>query len=414
MPILLKDASQINNDILTVMQNNTNLSRVAIGTLVQGIVSAVNQVLTAPYDAFNTQLPEVYLSSAHGDSLDFLGAMLGLKRGSPSVATRANVQRFYVLSGTLGDVTNISSLNNTIPAGTIVQTLDSTIQYRIISSVHFEDTDTQVFATIEAINTGESSNVGLNTLTSHLLPNVVGILTTNIAPINNGSGRQSDGDYRAAIAVAITAAEAANEIAIRLAALATADVADVRVIPYFRGVGTFAVIIVGTTPVVSQATLNNVLALVQRVTALGELVLIRGPRYIGIEMKAHLTFDRATSEIDKANIAATVSDTLFDYFNNIPMGTDLIRERIIQQILNVSTQIIDVDDDPTSPTVLDIATWTPSTTDIVAGVQVTNRIREMLRSRNYSAFFDDKIIAETDVEGFTHASSFNPILLTWD
>jgi len=410
LPIILKDPNDLNTETLAFLQNSSQVTNISKGTVVAAITGAVNAVLAQSYDDLTSTVAETYISTASGTSLDFLGAMLGVPRGGSSLATRNNVQQFYVITGNFGSVPGIGALGNTIPGGTVVQTQDGSIQYQTVGDVHFNNTDTQVFATVRALVPGAASNVGINILTAHTLP-VAGILTTNISAISDGTNTQTDTEYRFVLSKAVTAAEAGNEISIRLAALSVQGVSDVLIVPFFYGVGTYSIVVVGTTPIVADNTLTNVLGLVQQVTSLGEFVTVRPPRYIGVEIAAKLIFTKNTIESDKVLIMGQVTDALFDYINNIPLGQGLIRDQIIAKILNVSSEILDVDDDPTSTTNMQISIWSPTTTDIVNNIETTNRIKQAL-PLNYTAFFDDKLIVEQNVQGFQHAIGYSPINIT--
>lgn len=413
MPIINKTAADLNTQTLAQLAGSTTLTNVANGTLVQGITNAVNAVLAQSYSDLNSSLAETYLSTASGTSLDLIGAMLGSPRGGSFTATRASVQQFYVVNGNFGSVPGISALNNQIPQGTIVQSLDGSIQYQTTAVVSFQNTDTQVFASVQALSSGSSSNVGPNILVVQNL-GFPAIQTTNIAAIDNGTGVQNDAEYRYILSNTVTAAEAANELSVKLAALSVSGVSNVLIIPYYYGVGTYTVIIIGTTPIVSDTTLSNVLEIIQQVTALGEYCTVRAPRYVGIEITAQLIFDPTTSDADQATIANNVINNLYNYISNIPLGTGLIRDQIINQILNTDSRIQDVDDDPTSSTYMDIAIWTPTTIEVNQdGTETSNRVRTDLAGGNYIAYFDDKLIIEQNVQGYTHVTGYNPITINW-
>jgi hypothetical protein len=172
--------------------------------------------------------------------------------------------------------------------------------------------------------------------------------------------------------------------------------------------------VIGTTPVIDQTVLNSVLQIVQQVTALGEFVSVQAPRYIGIEIKAKLIFNQQTLDTDKAPLANAVIDNIYNYINNLPIGTGLIRDQIVATILNTSTNIQDVINDPTDPNDMDIAVWTPTTIDIVNNVVTINRVRQDIGQQNYTALFDDKLIVEQNLQGFVHAAGFTPITVTWE
>lgn len=412
MPIIIQNISSLNQQSLVALQNNTKLTQVANGTVLQGIVSAVNTVIAGYYTDEQNDLSQVYLATATGSSLDLIGQMLGMPRGSSRIGIGTNAQQFYVISGNIGSLAGIGTLGNVIPAGTIISSEDSSIQYSVISAIPFSNTATSIFGSIKALTKGSSSNVGVNILTQHNL-SVAGLLTTNIAAVNNGIDTQSDNNYRVALSQAVTAAEAGNQIAITLAALSTTGVSSILLIPYYYGVGTYTVIVIGTTPIIDQITLNNVLSTIQKVTSLGEYVTVQPPRYVGIEITGQLIFNPSVSTNDQQAIAKTVTNNLYDYINNIQIGNGIIRDQIIKQILNTDNRIQDIDDNPNSPTCMDIAVWTPTTIDIVNNIETANYIRTDLGSQDYVAQFDDKVIPMQNVNGYTLPLGYNPITINW-
>ena len=413
MSITIKDPYQIEEEALAILRDNTKITQVSNGTIARAILKAVNQELNEYYQVLTINLANAYLGTASGAALDRFGFMLNTPRGGTALGNRSAAQKFYVSSGDFGSLPGIEVLGGIIPAGTIIQTPDGSIQYRVTANIAFNPTDTQVTGSIEALNSGSSYNVGVNILTSHNLA-ITGILTTNIESIENGTDTQNDEEYRYVLSKTVTAAEAANETSILLAALSTEGVSDIRIVRYFHGVGTFMVLVIGTTPVVSETTLANVRTNVNKVTAAGEFGTIRGPRYIGLEVIAHLHFRSSTIETDKDIIVNDVENTIYDYINNIPVGQGFIRNELIQRIMDISNQILDVEDSPESEDRLAVYIWTPTTIDISdAGIIATNRIRDPL-VRNYEAYQDDKLIVEQNLQGYVHETSFTPVTITYE
>ena len=399
----------MNLDTLAMMRANTSLTKVSSGTLVQSILRAINSKLAQNNAVLTTKLAQSFLSSASGDSLDLIGVLFNTPRGGNVLGARANIQKFYCTSGTLDTLLGIV---NPIPAGTILQSADGIIQYRLAVDLPFNTGDTQVFGSIEAIVAGSSSNIGAGVLVSHGL-DVPGLLTTNIESVDNGTDSQTDEEYRYILSKAVTAAEAANETSIRLAALSISGVADVRLVRYVHGIGTYGLIVIGTTPIVSTTVLQNTLSAITQVTAAGNFQTVRPPRYVGIEVGATLRFRSDTLDEDKDTIVEQVEDEIYDYINNIPMGEGFIRNELIQRIMDVSEKILDVDDEDTSLSKLSVHVWTPTTIDIEDGILVTNRIREPL-TQNYTAYFDDKMVVECNMQGFTHETDFTPVIITYE
>lgn len=399
----------MNLETLAMLRANSALTRVSAGTLTQSILRAVNAKLSQNNELLNSTLAQSYLSSATGDGLDLMGVLLNVPRGGSVLGTRANVQKFYCSSRSLDLLPGIT---NPIPTGTLVQSEDGIIQYRVASDIAFNNGDVSAIGSVEAIVPGSDSNVGPNILVAHGL-DVPGLLTTNIEAIDNGSDVQTDEEYRYILSKAVTAAEAANITSIRLAALSVAGVSDVLPIPYMHGIGTYGLIVVGSTPIISEAILQNVFNSVSSVTAAGEFCTVRSPRYIGIEAYAKILFRPTTTELDKPAIVEQVEDAIYDYVNNIPMGEGFVRNELIQRIMDVSNEILDVEDEDTSADKLAVYIWSPTTADIVDGVLITNRVREPL-SYNYTAFFDDKHLVEQNMQGYEHDIDFTPIVIEYN
>jgi hypothetical protein len=396
MAIIIKDSDTLNKQTIEYLANYTASSNTSKGTLVQAVVYAVNAALGESYEILTSSVAQAYLSSATGNNLDLMGVVLNIKRGGQQLSSASQTQRFFVVSDTLGTVA--ATLNNRIPAGTLVYTADSSIQYRLISDIVFNDSDTSVYGNIEAVSGGSTSNVGANTLTYHNL-GITNLLTTNMSDVTTGTDTQTDEEYRYILSKAVTAAEAANETAVRLAALSISGVSDVLIVPYIEGVGTFGIIVIGTTPIVSTDVLNNVTIAVNTVKALGEYTTISHPRYIGFEINAHLIFRSTTDAVTKQSVTDLVQSNIYNYIDNIPMGNEFVRNEVIQVTMDTSTEILDIDTDPNSSTCLSIHYWSPTTIEIDSNDnEVSNRIRTLLTS-NYIGFFDDKPITEQNVQG---------------
>jgi hypothetical protein len=169
---------------------------------------------------------------------------------------------------------------------------------------------------------------------------------------------------------------------------------------------------VGTTPVVDLGTINNVAAATSAVTSIGEFVSIQPPRYIGLEVNVKLIFNDSVTEDIKPVVVNQVTNNIYDYINNIPIGNDFIRDQLIAVILDTSSLIKDVDNVPTSNTYMSIFTWTPTTVDIINGQTILNFIKEPLPS-NYTSFFDDKPIVMQDLQGFTVPVGYTPVNVTF-
>jgi uncharacterized phage protein gp47/JayE len=255
MPLVIATPNNSTLNALTTLQGNTKVTNVANGTIAQGIVQAVNVSLNQYYTTLTTSIAQVYISTARGNNLDLIGVLLNTPRGGTSFGSLANAQRFYVANpyANFGAIPGIGILNNIIPAGTIVSNSNTTISYQVVADIPFLNTDTSVVGSIRALVAGSDSNVGSNILTAHNI-NIPAILTTNISFINNGNDSQLDPEYRFFLSKAVTAAQAGNLTAVTLAALSVPGVSNIIPIPYFYGVGTAKIIVVGTVPVIDPGS----------------------------------------------------------------------------------------------------------------------------------------------------------------
>jgi hypothetical protein len=407
-------SDQISLDALVTLQNNTSIVNVSQGTLARAIVTATSKIMGTEYSLLTSEVATAFIRTSTGSYLDLIGQLLSMPRGGSSTAMGASSQKFYSADGVtpILNLTGADALNGIIPAGTIVSSSNGSIRYQVTQSVILGLNDVSVVASVASINTGSGVNIGANILQTHNL-NVTNLLTTNIVPISNASDMQGDTEYKQFLAGAVTAAEAANPTAVRLAALSVQEVSDIRITRYYNGIGTFGVLVIGTTPIVSNSTLNDVANAIALVTSTGEWGAVRPPRYVGIEIGAKLIFSSNATDTDKVSITSTATDTLYNYVNNIPLGQGIVRNEVIQRIMDTSSLIIDVDDNDTSPTQLSIYTWTPTVVDIALdGTVTTNRVRQKL-VRNFTPNWDDKTVVEANIQGYTHEASFNPISLTY-
>jgi uncharacterized phage protein gp47/JayE len=296
---------------------------------------------------FDTNFIQAYLSGAEGQYLDLIGAMLGLPRlGEKAAQTTASEQicQFSVATGTFGTINNGQSID--IPANTIISTGPNStgILYRTIYETILASNTSSSYVSIEALGSGSDSNVGAGQLVYHNFTNYTQsamntLLVTNQAEITTGSDVEIDTNYRFRLANQVIAAESANLTAVRLAALVVPGVADVRIIPYFRGVGSFDMLIKATTPSVSQQLIATVGDAVGKASGLGIAFSVRGPVEDGIALQATLTYKTSIDTDTQTSIENTVAQNLTSYINNLDIAAPLIVNQLVEIALQSSSQI---------------------------------------------------------------------------
>jgi hypothetical protein len=240
-----------------------------------------------------------------------------------------------------------------IPQGTRLSKPDTAIEYvttqEVLITMEDPDKTTSVGVPVIATAPGDLYNVSGGELSTHNLdesqPALQSIskyiLCTNTQDIVNGFGVESDDNYRYFLSKQVNSAEAANEAAIRIAALAVPGVSDIYLRRWTYGIGTFSVHIVSTTPVVGQGLINAVSESVGRVAAYPEKFTVAGPDYIGVKLVVGLTFIPSTTQAERDGLVSSAARVVVDYINNIELGGSLIINEIIQRVMDLSDKILD-------------------------------------------------------------------------
>jgi uncharacterized phage protein gp47/JayE len=350
MPFFSRSELELVSQSIEDLSTNTNLTRLGPGGKARAIVEAVNRRLSEAYSIFDINLARAFLSSAQGQYLDLFGDMLALPRLTSSAAKiDSDLQslKFYVDSGTFGTINGGNSF--IIPRGTVVSTKpnETGITFRILTDILCSSTVTSVWFSAEATIPGEGSNIGSNSLIytsfigySDYVNNTLKV--TNIHPVGNGVNFESDANYRYRLSLRVLEAEAANETAIRLAALSSPGVADIVLIPYYRGIGSFGIIIKSVTPTVSTNLIDVVTANVKKVQGLGTLAYIRGPKELGVSFKVQITYKSKISTDDLDTIEISLKDLMTNYVNSLDIGETLYLNRMLSELYTISSEVVNI------------------------------------------------------------------------
>lgn len=347
MPLFAKTYQELVSDSITDLATNTNLTRLSAGGKARSILETVSKRLETAYDVFDINLARAFVSTAGGQYLDLIGALVGVTRQAAraaSVDTELQVQKFYVDTGTFGDIN--SGSNILVPLGTIISTKanGTGVAYRTIEDVSLLASDSSAFVAIEAVMPGAGFNVGAGALTYHQISSYTDYLnrtlkTTNAYAIANGRNFEDDTNFRYRISNQVLAAEAANLTAIRLAALSTPGVADVIIKPLYRGIGTIGVIIQSTTPTVSNTLIEAVRAKILQVAAMGDIVLVKKPKETGFTMRTTVFYSKQLTDDEMTDIEDAMNSFIVDYVNNLAIGESLFVNRLIASLFSVDPSI---------------------------------------------------------------------------
>ena len=151
---------------------------------------------------------------------------------------------------------------------------------------------------------------------------------------------ESDDDYRYRISQQCLTLATSNETAIRLAALTTDGVYDVKLKPFAMGTGTFTVIIILESNVDSDVVLKNVTNNINETVGYGIRFKVVTPTLTYVKFKYKLYLKDNVSDADAQTIRYDVQTALSDYINTLGVGEDIIIDKLTQIIMNVSDNII--------------------------------------------------------------------------
>jgi uncharacterized phage protein gp47/JayE len=404
VPLFAQSKERIFGDILKNIVNDTVISKVSIGSKTRAIADATSTKLGQMYRKFDLNVAQTFLSAAEGQYLDFLGDMLGIARLGQETAEVASSERnvrFYVDTGTFGDINGGSSI--TLTSGTVVSTGEAAtgVQYTVPYNVILSSSLSETYVAVRAIKAGTGSNVGARQLVYHNFTGYADsasdtLNVTNDTEIIKGEDGETDTNFRFRISQQTTAAEAANQTAIRLAVLTTPGVADVTMIPWFRGIGTFDILLKSVTPVLPTGLVSAVTESVSKKVAQGCVHRVRGPVEIGFSVVGTLTMRKKLSAQEETNIINAVTSNISDYVNSLDIDEDFIVNEMVERVMSTSEDIKNIGS-ATKP-FDNMYIYKPTKLE-------DNKIRNTLIG-DYNPEEDERIIVETQYAGNT------PVLFT--
>lgn len=336
----------MNSDSLNYLSNHTDVSYLAEGSVARALVESSNLEIARLAEYITAVESNSFIDTATGPYLDLIGKMFGLVRNDKTAATVSQSDRnvkLSVPSGRLGDLFPDPGNANQgkIPTSLEVKTLDNTIKYKVNQAVFFDKNAKEVFIPVSAETAGISSNVGAGRLRAHSGPAEANV--TNLKQINTGRDVESDAEFRFRIVNNLAASPTGTETAIRVAVLGNADISDVVLQEYARGAGTFDALVVPVRNTVSSGTRDNVSRAIESVAAFGVNSRVREPEYIRFKVSIQLlvTNNAVVGSLEAAKVSA--ANAVLDYFESIPMGGELIINRLRSAVIgSVSSSIRDI------------------------------------------------------------------------
>lgn len=385
---------------LDILNSTTGITQTTPGGKARAILELMANEHGRLAESFDLEIAEAFVRTASGDNLDLIGELVGVVRKEAQKAntdaSHGNI-KFYVISGTFGDITGgvpvTVSKGTVLAAESTIAGITTTIEYITSEDVELGTTATEVYASAISRSAGSRASVGSGAINTHNFTEYTGyqndaLKVTNVSGIAGGTDRELDTNYRYRISNAVVGSETANLTAIILAALGVAGVADVSVVPYDRGSGSFSVYVKSIYPTVSSALLDKVQEIIDRVKSLGNSAVVRAPKYVGMEVSVSINYRSAITADQKTAIEALVEDEIISYVNNLDIGEEFVNQELVSRILNISEEIKNIG-----------RTGKPfDSLFIYRDSRIAdNRIRQTLIS-DYIAFSDERVIVEQTIQ----------------
>jgi len=353
MAFFNRTKEEIMSRFIDRLSQNTNINQLTPGSKARFFLETIAEEQANQHDLFDANLMQSFIKYANGRFLSFLGDMLNLPINEATHATSDDDNMmFYVSSGVFGDING--GLDIVIPSGTIVSTIpfegslitpglteQPNVQYVTTDNVTCSSSSSFVYASIRASIEGASSDVPRNVLNQHNFTSYIQsgnnlLKCTNRYAISNGEDRESTESYRFRLSNIFKARELAILASIRLAALSTPGVADVKEVLCEQGPGTYSLYIKALTPTTSPRLLSEVSSVVSAVTGYGNRSFVLAPEPIGIELVCAVSWKTRATQSNIAQGYTAMRDALEDKLNKTNIGETIILSDLIDILLQAT------------------------------------------------------------------------------
>jgi uncharacterized phage protein gp47/JayE len=335
------------------LSTNSKFKATSAGAIARNMLESWNSITNSVAFTLDLKILDAIVTTAAGDNLDNIGKLVNVERfGTQYALGLVKIGIDSTLGKTLDDLKDlIEDATGTRPediilaAGTEISNENGSILYHTVSDVTLIDGDVYVNALcyLEGVSGNISSGVlnKFSSFSNSLFPIYNYLIVTNPNPIDAGSDKESDDNYRYRIINAFTASAKANEMSIRLAALSVPGVADVIMKRYAYGIGTTGVFVISESPIVSQGIVDAVSVATNMVCSSGEKTIASAPNYKAIYSSIVLEFKSDTPVSVKDSVCVQVRSNIVSYINNLKVNEEFVLHQLEQVILSTSNRIYD-------------------------------------------------------------------------
>jgi len=191
---------------------------------------------------------------------------------------------------------------------------------------------------------GSSSNAPNQTFVRHNFTGYTdyrfgSLLVTNQTGITGGRDQEDDTSYQYRIHLKLISQSSCNEDALRSQLLRIPGIQDVS---FDSKAGTFYCYVYAITPLASASLLETVQTAIQQNVAFPLTGTALNPDLVGISLATIISLKSGATTTDQQTAISHATSAVQNYINNLAIGQPLILNDIADQILNVSSLIVDV------------------------------------------------------------------------
>jgi hypothetical protein len=250
----------------------------------------------------------------------------------------------------------------------------------------------QVFFNADQIGQVRLRGISAGALQNHDFVGYVDAAFRSLLVTNNkgiaGRPVESDQNLRFRIANRLQSTAEANRVSIRLNSLLVPGVSDVKIIPNKSGIGSYDVVVFGTSQVVADNVIQQVQDQIDRHQAVGTRGIAVGPRLVGLSMRIRLRFKDEATAGEKNAAANAARQAIREFITDIQPGGRFIVNSLVRVVLGAHQMIQDLGD-PDDP-FDQILVWRNTLT---GDARFSRNLRQNLSIRN-----DEELLIEYSID----------------
>ncbi len=334
-----KTYKQIVTDILRDLRKRSPLTDTNIGSVSRTIIETVSLEIAGLYDQLEAAYQAGFVDTAEGPALDLVVAILGIERKSAQFAT-----------GSVTFSRRSANRDVSIPRGTRVstRTADPT-KVKVFETTMNENLpkgEAEAEVPIRALLPGEDGEADLETITDIDSP-IVGVdSVNNKKPTNVGAEEESDEELRERAKATVLSAGKTTVNAIHNAVLSIPGVRSVNVYDMPNGIpGEIDIIIDGLDLSDEEsAEYLQVQEVVRTHRPVGIQVNIKSVELVKADLEIYTKlYEKTRTDEELQDAINTIENAVINYVNALKAGETVLKNRIIQAVVNVD-DVYNIDD----------------------------------------------------------------------